>query len=58
MDRVRAAQALFDFHVRATITKIPLDMRDYSDAAARHEQLVRRQHFMDRGVAPPTGPQF
>eukprot|EP00937_MAST-01D_sp_MAST-1D-sp2_P004048 g4048.t1 len=40
----------------AATAKIPLSDRDYSDAVQRHTRSVRRQHFMDRGVAAPNGP--
>ena len=33
-----------------------LEQRDYSQAVGRHHKSVRRQHFLDRGVAPPRSP--
>jgi hypothetical protein len=38
---------------------IPVEMRNYTDAAARHQQLMNRQYFGGRGNTPaPTGPQW
>jgi hypothetical protein len=38
---------------------IPVEMRNYTDAAAKHQQLMNRQHFGGRGnIPPPTGPQW